>query len=121
MSELHDIDRRVAVLEQIAADTRQALQDIRSELRGLREDVNRRLDTVDRRFASLESRAWRNFYWLIAGYAGCSPLWRTASTGFDRGDILVDAAMISGSEAAALRARLELLTERRPWWRRWFR
>jgi hypothetical protein len=61
---------RVAVLEQIAADTRQALQDIRSELRGLREDVNRRLDTVDRRFASLESRAWRNFYWLIAGYAG---------------------------------------------------
>jgi hypothetical protein len=31
------------------------------------------------------------------------------------------AAMISGSEAAALRARLELLTERRPWWRRWFR
>jgi hypothetical protein len=31
------------------------------------------------------------------------------------------AAMISGSEAAALRARLELLTERRPWWRRVFR
>jgi hypothetical protein len=29
------------------------------------------------------------------------------------------AAMISGSEAAALRARIELLTERRPWWRRW--
>ena len=63
MSELHDIDRRVAVLEQIAADTRDALQDIRGELRGLREDtrteirglredVNRRLDAVDRRFAS---------------------------------------------------------------------
>lgn len=32
-------------------------------------------------------------------------------------------AMITGSEAAALRARLELLTDerRRPWWRRWFR
>jgi hypothetical protein len=31
------------------------------------------------------------------------------------------AAMISGADAAALRARLELLTQRRPWWRRWFR
>jgi hypothetical protein len=31
------------------------------------------------------------------------------------------AVMISGCEAAALRARLELMTERRPWWRRWFR
>ena len=32
-------------------------------------------------------------------------------------------AMISGSEAAALRCRLALLTDerRRPWWRRWFR
>jgi chromosome segregation ATPase len=30
-------------------------------------------------------------------------------------------AMISGCEAAVLRTRLELLTERRPWWRRWFR
>jgi hypothetical protein len=31
------------------------------------------------------------------------------------------AAMISGSEAAALRAQFELLAVRRPWWRRWFR
>ena len=31
------------------------------------------------------------------------------------------AAMISGCEAAALRSRLELLTDRRPWWRPWFR
>jgi hypothetical protein len=32
------------------------------------------------------------------------------------------AAMISGNEAAASRARLELLTAPRvPWWRRWFR
>ena len=31
------------------------------------------------------------------------------------------AAMISGSEAAALRTQLALLTERRPRWRRWFR
>ena len=30
------------------------------------------------------------------------------------------AAMISGCEAAVLRTRLELLTERRPWWQRWF-
>jgi hypothetical protein len=31
------------------------------------------------------------------------------------------AAMITGCEAEALRTQLELLTERRPWWRRWFR
>jgi predicted RNase H-like nuclease (RuvC/YqgF family) len=33
------------------------------------------------------------------------------------------AAMITGWEAAAARARLGLLTDerRRPWWRRWFR
>ena len=45
-------------------------EDTRTEIRGLREDVNRRLDAVDRRFAALEGRAWRNFYWLVAGYAG---------------------------------------------------
>ena len=33
------------------------------------------------------------------------------------------AAMITGCEAAALRSRLEILTDerRRPWWRGWFR
>ena len=31
------------------------------------------------------------------------------------------AAMITGCEAAALRAKNALLTERRAWWRRWFR
>jgi len=31
------------------------------------------------------------------------------------------AAMITGCEAAALRTPLALLTDRRPWWRRWFR
>ena len=31
------------------------------------------------------------------------------------------AAMITGCEAAALRTQLALLTEGRPWWRRWFR
>jgi hypothetical protein len=31
------------------------------------------------------------------------------------------AAMITGCEAAALRTQLALLSERRPWWRRWFR
>ena len=39
MSELHDIDRRVAVLEQIAADTRQALQDIRDDIWGMRAET----------------------------------------------------------------------------------
>jgi hypothetical protein len=84
VSELHDVDRRVAVLEQIAADTRQALQTIDASLRGLRDDMNReisglrtemerRFDAVDRRFVALEGRQWTNFYWLLGvmlgGYA----------------------------------------------------
>ena len=31
------------------------------------------------------------------------------------------AAMISGCEAAVLRTQLAMLTDRCPWWRRWFR
>jgi hypothetical protein len=31
------------------------------------------------------------------------------------------AAMISGCEAAVLRTRLAMLTDRCSWWRRWFR
>ena len=31
------------------------------------------------------------------------------------------AAMISGADAAALRAQPEIPTDRRPWWRQWFR
>jgi len=85
MSELHDIDRRVAVLEQIAADTREVLQDIRAELRGLREDTNREIGglraeigglrtDMNRRFEANEARQWSNFRWLLGvmlgGYAG---------------------------------------------------
>lgn len=39
MSELHDIDRRVAVLEEIARNTATALADIRAELRQQRQDT----------------------------------------------------------------------------------
>jgi len=31
------------------------------------------------------------------------------------------AALISANDAAALRTQLALLTDRRPWWRRWVR
>lgn len=37
--DIHDIDKRVAVLEQIARDTATALSDIRADLRGLRSDL----------------------------------------------------------------------------------
>jgi hypothetical protein len=39
MSELHDVDRRLAVLEQIARDTATALADIRAELRLMRTEM----------------------------------------------------------------------------------
>jgi hypothetical protein len=39
MSEFHDLDRRVAVLERIVQDTATALVDIRADLRLLRTDM----------------------------------------------------------------------------------
>jgi hypothetical protein len=43
VSELHDVDRRVAVLEQIAADTRDTLREIRDDIRGLRSEFRTEL------------------------------------------------------------------------------
>ena len=54
MSELHDIDRRMAALEQIAVDSRQALFDIRTGIDGLRAGIERYFYAVDRRFTALD-------------------------------------------------------------------
>jgi hypothetical protein len=70
MSELHDIDRRVAVLEQIAHDTATALADIRAELRLMRTEMQQgRSDTQQ-----LRTQLHDDFRWLlrfmIGGFVG---------------------------------------------------
>jgi hypothetical protein len=75
VSELHDVDRRVAVLEQIARDTATALADIRAELRLLRTDIQQ-----------LRGQFHDDFRWLlrfvIGGFVGCLPCSLTDCTGF---------------------------------------
>jgi hypothetical protein len=69
----------------------------------LREDVERERDRADRAERQVEEGRNRIDKLLIE---------------------LADArtaAMISGCEAAVLRTQLAMLTERRPWWRRWLR
>jgi hypothetical protein len=70
MSELHDVDRRVAVLEQIAADTRQTLIEIRNDIRDLRTEL--------RDFRNAVAEMWRNFRWLLGvmlgGFSGAFAL-----------------------------------------------
>jgi hypothetical protein len=85
VSDIHDTDRRVAVLERIAQDTATALADIRAELRGLRTDFHSdiqqlRGETIAearsmRADLSAEIRLLRgDFRWLlrlmIAGFVG---------------------------------------------------
>ena len=83
----------------------------------LREDVDRERDRADRAERQVEDGGKR-----------IDEL--QASLGEERRRVdglytdLADArtaAVISGADAAALRTQLALLTERRPWWRRWFR
>lgn len=63
MSELHDIDRRVAVLERIAQETATALADIRAELRLMRSEMQQ-----------LRSQQHDDIRWLlrlmIGGFVG---------------------------------------------------
>ena len=67
MSELHDVDRRVAVLEQIARDTATALADIRSELRLMRTEFHGDLQ-------QMRAQQHTDFLWLrrfmIGGFVG---------------------------------------------------
>lgn len=56
MSEQHDIDRRTAVLEQIAADTRTALRDLRVNIDQRLGALDRRFDAIDRRFDAIDLR-----------------------------------------------------------------
>jgi hypothetical protein len=63
VSELHDVDRRVAVLEQIARSTDQALQQIPAELRLLRTEMQ-----------ALRTQQHDDFRWrlrfMIGGFVG---------------------------------------------------
>jgi Mg2+ and Co2+ transporter CorA len=70
MSEMRDIDRRVAVLEQIARDTATALQDIRAELRQIRSEMQQ----MRTEYRSEIQELRREFRWLlrlmIGGFVG---------------------------------------------------
>ena len=78
-----------------------AIQTLSQAVEMLREDVERERDRADRAERQVEEGRNRIDKLLIE---------------------LADArtaAMISGCEAAVLRTQLAMLTERRPWWRRW--
>ena len=53
-----ELSERVAVLEQIARDTRETLLRLDAKLHRLD-------DKLDRRFDSISAELWRNFRWLL--------------------------------------------------------
>jgi predicted nucleic acid-binding Zn-ribbon protein len=72
MSDFHNLDKRVALLEQIASDTRQALIDIRTDLRELRgeiktevRDLRTEMRDLRTEMRDLRTEIWRNFRWLL--------------------------------------------------------
>ena len=74
MSELHDIERRVAVLEQIAHSTDHTLQQIAIELRGLRNETQQLGTGLRSEVQALRTQQHEDFRWLlrfmIAGFLG---------------------------------------------------
>ena len=101
-----------------------AMQTLSQAVEMLREDVERERDRADRaeRQAEVERHLVEEGRERIDGLQASLADERRRIDGLyiDLADART-AAMISGSEAAALRSRLELVAERRPWWRRWFR
>ena len=92
------------------------LQTLSAAVEMLREDVGHERDRAEHAERQLETErqdAGKRIDELQRGIDGLHTDLADART----------AAMISGSEAAALRSRLEILTDQRarPWWRRWFR
>ena len=95
-----------------------AIQTLSQAVEMLREDVERERDRADRAERQVEEGRQR-IDELQASLA--DERRRIDGLQTDFADART-AAMITGCEAAALRARLMLTDERRlPWWRRWFR
>ena len=65
MSEFHDLDRRVAVLEQIARDTAAALGEIRAELRAMRSDIDHQFGDIRTELRDLRAELNRSVRWLL--------------------------------------------------------
>ncbi|HEY1934238.1 MAG TPA: hypothetical protein VGG99_19695 [Acetobacteraceae bacterium] len=59
------MEARIAVLEEIAAATRQSVADQRTDTNRRFEEVTRRFDAVDRRFDSMRDAMERNFRLLF--------------------------------------------------------
>jgi hypothetical protein len=82
LSELHDVDRRLAVLEQIARDTATGLADIRAELRLIRTEMQGLRNDIQQQGKELRG----DFRWLlrftIGGFVGMFALLARGLHGF---------------------------------------
>ena len=66
MSEFHDLDRRVAVLEQIAGNLDRRFDAIDRRF----DSLERRFDAIDRRFDTIDRRIDAHFRWLLGTFLG---------------------------------------------------
>ena len=130
-------ERRVDELQGLLTEERRQAQTSAPDIRGIikevireiagaappddRDDDRERLQTLESTIAALREQVEYAQSGLVAEQ-------QRAEQAEHRVDELLvaladarTAALITGYEAAALRTQLALLTERRPWWRRWFR
>jgi outer membrane murein-binding lipoprotein Lpp len=130
-------ERRVDELQGLLTEERRQAQTSAPDIRGIikevireiagaappddRDDDRERLQTLESTIAALREQ-------VESAQSGLVAERQRAEQAEHRVDELLvaladarTAALITGYEAAALRTQLALLTERRPWWRRWFR
>ena len=130
-------ERRVDELQGLLTEERRQAQTSAPDIRGIikevireiagaappddRDDDRERLQTLESTIAALREQ-------VEYAQSGLAAEQQRAEQAEHRVDELLvaladarTAALITGYEAAALRTQLALLTERRPWWRRWFR
>jgi outer membrane murein-binding lipoprotein Lpp len=130
-------ERRVDELQGLLTEERRQAQTSAPDIRGIikevireiagaappdnRDDDRERLQTLETTIAALQEQV----EYAESGVVAERQRAEQAEHRVDELQVaLADArtaAMITGYEAAALRTQLALLTERRPWWRRWFR
>jgi outer membrane murein-binding lipoprotein Lpp len=130
-------ERRVDELQALLTEERRLAQTSAPDIRGIikevireiagaappdnRDDDGERLQTLESTIAALREQVEYAKSGLVAERQ------RAEQAEYRVDELLAaladarTAAMITGCEAAALRIQLALLTERRPWWRRWFR
>ena len=130
-------ERRVDELQGLLTEERRQAQTSAPDIRGIIKEVIREIagaappdngDDDRERLQTLESTIAALREQVEYAQSGLAAEQQRAEQAEHRVDELLvaladarTAALITGYEAAALRTQLALLTERRPWWRRWFR